>query len=121
MQKTKINNNTALAIVVIATAVVLIGGLAIIPTATTMQSVSATHGERHGSGGGCGGNFVNGEGVGGSGPDRDCGFLEPGGRGSGGSHGTAHEGCGGGGGGIRFGEPGGSGEGGVDIEEGEDC
>jgi hypothetical protein len=43
MQKT--NVNTALTIFFIATAVVLIGGLAIVPT--IMQSASANHGGRH--------------------------------------------------------------------------
>jgi hypothetical protein len=49
----KINGkNTALAIFLVATAVVLIGGLALVPT--TMQSASANHGGAHGAGGGCG-------------------------------------------------------------------
>ena len=41
MEKNNVNTTTALAIVVIATAVVLVGGLAIIPTAT--QEVYANH------------------------------------------------------------------------------
>jgi hypothetical protein len=61
-------NNTALAIVLIAFAVVLIGGLTVIPTATTMQSASA---ERSGFGGGCGvggcGGVHNDEALGGGG------------------------------------------------------
>jgi hypothetical protein len=47
MQKTDLN--TALAIFLVATAVIMIGGLAVIPT--TMQSASANHREAHGSGG----------------------------------------------------------------------
>ena len=46
MQKTKIS--TVLAIFLVATAVVIIGGLAVVPTATTMQSASANHGGFHG-------------------------------------------------------------------------
>lgn len=75
----KTDVNTALAIFFLATAVVLIGGLVMLPT-TTIQSASANHGERHGSGGhqcielqgvedcesGGGGTGVGGEGGGGT-------------------------------------------------------
>ena len=47
MQKT--NVNTVLVIIFLATAIMLIGGLAVIPT-STIQSASANHGERHGFG-----------------------------------------------------------------------
>jgi hypothetical protein len=49
MQKTDVN--TVLAIFFVASAVIMIGGLAIVPT---IQSASANHGERHGLGGGIG-------------------------------------------------------------------
>ena len=45
MQKTDANN-TAMAIFFVATAVVIIGGLALVPT--MMQSASANHGPIHG-------------------------------------------------------------------------
>jgi hypothetical protein len=102
MQKTDVNNSTVLAIFFLATAVVMIGGLAFVPTATTMQSAFA---ERQGSGGGCG--------TGGCGGDRvgsGSGFT--GGSALGGNGGTA---LGGGGGGQTYcnGNTGGSGGGGT--------
>jgi hypothetical protein len=77
-------NNTALAIFSVATAVVLIGGLALVPTTT--QSASA---ERSGFGGGCGvggcGGVHNDEALGGGG-----GGVGTGGYGSGGGSGELH-------------------------------
>jgi hypothetical protein len=71
----KIGVNTALAIAFIATALVMIGGLALVPT--TMQSASAVGGGgstgRGGGGGGCG-NIDNCGAGGGSGEDDPFSF-----------------------------------------------
>jgi hypothetical protein len=69
-------NTTVLAIFLVATAVVLIGGLALVPT--TMQSASANHGGAHGAGGGCGRG-------GGSEETLDCQADRTGGSGGGGT------------------------------------
>jgi hypothetical protein len=110
MEKTDVNNHTtsaSLAIFLVATAVVMIGGLAVMPT--TMQSASASHGEPHGSGGninfgdvpgggGTGGGFGEGGGGGGHGKGGLDYCGAPRGTGNGGGAGVG----GGGSGGLEF-------------------
>ena len=80
-------NNTVMAILLLASAVVLIGGLALVPT---MQSASAV---RQGIGGGCGGTTVDGEFHGGCGGNIEGQVGGTRGFGEGGSGGSR---CGGG-------------------------